>query len=61
VSSAKSARSTPYRRQGDLHALAVQQRLDSIERRVDDLLLVARVVMVMLSAHGLLELLETLM
>jgi hypothetical protein len=50
----------PTRRRGDVHAIAVQQRLDAIERRVDDLLLVARVVMIMLAGHGGLEILEML-
>ena len=48
----------PTRRQGDLHALEIKQRLDALERRVDDLLLTGRVVLAMLTGHGVLELLE---
>jgi hypothetical protein len=51
---------SPTRRRGDVHAIAVRQRLDAIERRVDDLLLMARVVALMLGGHAGLELVELL-
>jgi hypothetical protein len=53
-----SGRKAPARRQGDLHALEIKQRLDALERRVDDLLLVARVVLLMLSGHAVLQVLD---
>jgi hypothetical protein len=55
-----SAPSVPRRRQADLHALAIQQRLDAIERRVDDLLLAARVVAIVVSGNALLHVLDSL-
>jgi hypothetical protein len=36
----------------------VRQRLDALERRVDDLLLTARVVLLMLSGHAALQVLD---
>jgi hypothetical protein len=48
----------PTRRQGDLHALEIKQRLDLLERRVDDLLLTARIVLLMLSGHAALQVLD---
>jgi hypothetical protein len=53
-------RPTPNRRRGDTHALAVWDELDGLRRRVDDLVLTARVVAIMLAGHGGLELLELL-
>jgi hypothetical protein len=47
-----------YRRAGDLHALEIKQRLDELERRVDDLLLTARIVLLMLSGHAALQILD---
>lgn len=53
-------RPRPNRRRGDVHALAVRDELDEIHRRVDDLLLTARVVAVMLGGHGILEVVDAL-
>jgi hypothetical protein len=50
----------PTRRQGDLHALEIKQRLDAIERRVDDLLLAARVVAIVVSGNAALNVLDAL-
>jgi hypothetical protein len=50
----------PARRRGDQHALEVQRRLCELEERVDDLLLVARVVAIMVGANGVLNVLDAL-
>jgi hypothetical protein len=34
-----------------VHALEIKQRIDALERRVDDLLLTARVIALMLGGH----------
>jgi hypothetical protein len=39
-----------------MHAVMMWDELDALRRRVDDLLLTARVVLVMLSLHGAAEL-----
>lgn len=53
--------SPPARRSGDAHALEVKQRLDKIERRVDDLLLTARVIALMIGGNALLHLFDGLL
>jgi hypothetical protein len=50
-----SARSTPARRFGDVHALEIKQRLDELERRVDDLLLVSRTALLLIGGHAALQ------
>jgi hypothetical protein len=45
---------------GDAHALEIKQRLDHLERRVDDLLLAARVVAIVVSGNALLHVLDSL-
>jgi hypothetical protein len=48
----------PARRRGDIHAIELREHVDELERKVDDLLLVARVVAVLLGVHSVVQLLE---
>lgn len=48
------------RRRGDWHAIHIEDELDELRRRVDDLLLVARVVAVLVAGNGVLNVLDAL-
>jgi hypothetical protein len=50
----------PARRAGDHHAEEIRRRLNVLEERVDDLLLVARTVAVLVAGNGILNVLDVL-
>jgi hypothetical protein len=50
----------PARRRGDVHAIAVREELEELRRQVEDLLLAARVVAIVVGLNGVLNVLDAL-